>query len=273
MGCVGLTVSAQSVGAATKDAQVGEQKVAALPVFDVSSVKPNNSSTSGFSFRYTPDGVSMHNASLLMIIRGAYRLFDSLDDKFIGIPNWAKDKRFDIEAKVSGADAETFSKLNSAQRSLMIQALLADRFKLHAHDEVLVQPVYVLALAKGGPKLAEPKPAEGSDANDTIERRPGLISAQDAALPDVVSALTQTLGRTVVDETGLKGKYDLVLKWTPDDATGQPAAGSNAVGETPDAAGPSIFTAIQEQLGLKLEPAKRPVECLVIDHVEMPSEN
>jgi uncharacterized protein (TIGR03435 family) len=85
--------------------------------------------------------------------------------------------------------------------------------------------------------------------------------------------LTQELGRTVVDETGLKGKYDFTLKWAPDDAAAQSETGSNAAGETPDAAGPSIFTAIQEQLGLKLEPAKRPVECLVIDHVEMPSEN
>jgi uncharacterized protein (TIGR03435 family) len=208
-----------------------------------------------------------------MIIRASHGMFNSLDDKFPGIPDWAKTRRFDIEAKVSGEDAETFRRLDFEQRQLMVQAMLADRFKLQTHDEVLMQPVYVLAIAKGGPKLAEAKPAEGSDPGGTIQRLRGQISGENVVVSQLVSVLTQTLDRTVVDEAGLKGKYDFTLRWAPDDGVTQPSAGADAERVTPDVSGPSIFTAVQEQLGLRLEPAKRPVECLVVDHVEMPSEN
>jgi len=154
----------------------------------------------------------------------------------------------------------------------MIQAMLADRFKLLAHHEIREQPVYELVIAKNGPKLQEAKPAEGSDPGGTVESRAGQIAAKNVVVSQLVTRLTQTLGRTVVDKTeGLKGKYDFMLIWAPDEAGSSPSSASSSA--PPDPTGPSIFTAIQEQLGLKLEPAKGPVDCLVIDHLEQPSEN
>ena len=248
------------------------QAAVTLPEFDAVSIKPNRSSTGFFRLRFTDDGVMVENASLLMIIRAAYGMFNSLDDKFIGIPDWAKTERYDIEAKVNGADAPVFQKLSFDNRQLMVQATLADRFKLQSHRETREQPVYVLVIAKSGPKFQESKPVEGSDPGGTIDRKRGQITAKDVVVSQLVTALTQTLGRTVVDKTEmLKGKYDFTLAWAPDDAGA--SSSSEQSSTPPEASGPSIFTAIQEQLGLKLESAKGPVECLVIDHVERPSEN
>jgi uncharacterized protein (TIGR03435 family) len=243
-----------------------------LPEFDAVSIKPNKSGAGPPTLHFTGDGVSIENASLLMIIRAAYGMFNSLDDKFIGIPDWAKVEKFDIEAKVNGADARVFQKLNFDNRQLMVQAMLTDRFKLRSHHEIREQPVYDLVIAKNGPKLREAKPAEGSDPGGTMERKPGQMTAKNVVVSQLVTALTQTLGRTVVDKTeGLKGKYDFMLTWSPDEAGASAPSDDNPA--PPDPTGPSIFTAIQEQLGLKLEPTKGPVECLVIDHLEQPSEN
>ena len=274
MAVAAVRVQGQPVTSAGSAASPAESsKAAALPVFDVVSVKPNDSSATADSLRFTSNGVAIRNASLLMIIRASHGMFNSLDDKFPGTPGWAKTKRFDIEAKVSGADAATFNKLNFEQRQLMVQAMLADRFQLRTHNEMMVQPVYLLTVGKGGPKLEEAKPATDADPGGTIKRSRGQISGENVVVSQLVSALTQMLGRTVVNEIGLKGKYDFTLKWTPDDAAAERTPGEDAAQESAQDSGPSIFTAIQEQLGLKLEAAKRPVECLVIDHVEMPSEN
>jgi uncharacterized protein (TIGR03435 family) len=245
---------------------------AKLPEFDAVSIKPNKSSTGFFRLYFTADGVRIENASLLMIIRGAYGMFNSLGDKFIGIPDWAKVEKFDIEAKVSSADVPTFQRLDFDNRQLMVQTMLADRFKLRSHREIREQPIYYLVIAKTGPKLQESKPVEDSDPGGTVDRKRGQIIAKGLVIARLVTALTQTLGRTVIDKTEvLKGKYDFTLAWTPDDPGASPPGDQSSA--PPESTGPSIFTAIQEQLGLKLEPAKGPVECLVIDHIEHPSEN
>jgi len=120
--------------------------------------------------------------------------------------------------------------------------------------------VYALVVSKSGPRLKVAAPAEGADPGGTIERKKGEIVAQNIVLSQLISALTQTLGRTVQDRTsGLTGKYDITLEWASEDEASE--------------SGASIFTAIQEQLGLKLESTKGMVPCLVVDHVERPSEN
>jgi uncharacterized protein (TIGR03435 family) len=209
-----------------------------------------------------------------MIIRLAYGLLNSLDDKFLGIPVWAKTERFNIQAKVAAADVVEWQKLSRAQRGLMLQALLAERFKLLAHRETKEQPVYALSIARNSPKLAEAKPGEGAVP---FQWERGHISGQSVPMSTLASALTQTLGRTVLDKTGLTGKYDVTLDWTPEDASDPLSKGPEESRQTavppPESSGPSIFTAIREQLGLKLESTRGPVECLVIDHVEQPSEN
>jgi len=241
-----------------------------LPSFDVVSVKQNMSGAATYKLAFTSDGLAIENVSLLHIIRAAYGMFNSLDDKFIGIPGWASTENFDIQAKVADADVAVFQKLNFDKRQLMVQALLADRFKLQAHHETRDLPIYELVTAKSGPTLQLSKSA---DPGGAVKRERGRITGQNAVMYQLATALTDTLGRTVVDKTGVQGKYDFALIWTPDEADTPPSQSPNAAAQPPDASGPSIFTAIQEQLGLKLVPAKGPVEVLVIDHVEHPSAN
>ena len=248
-----------------------------LPVFDVVSVRQNKSGTDTFRLRSTPDGISVENSSLLMLIRQAYAMMNSLDDKFLRVPDWASTERYDIQAKVDPSDIAELPKLDATQRGLMLQALLADRFKLVTHREVQEQPVYALVIAKNGLKLTESKAGDthpdgaevhGNKRPNAIHMSRGHLVAQTISMPNMEIVLTQIMGRTVLDKTGLKGNYDVTLNWAPDD--GQPTL-LNGVPQ--EETRPSIFTALQEQLGLKLESQKAPVEVLVIDHVERPSEN
>jgi uncharacterized protein (TIGR03435 family) len=253
---------------------------ARIPEFDVVSIKPNKSGSGMFRSMTIPDGIRAENAPLIMLIRQAYGLFNSNDDLISRIPDWAKSDRFDIEAKVAGADVDDLKKLTRDQRGQMLQALLEDRFKLKAHRETMERPIYSLVVAKGGAKL---KPATEGDTYPNGIKGPdgaahgGMIrmgrtqfTVQAIAIADLLSSLTQITGRTVLDKTGLTGKYDISLEWTLDDATLVAPDGSRL---DVSASGPNIFTAIQEQLGLKLEAGKGPVEGLVIDRLEKPSEN
>lgn len=148
------------------------------------------------------------------------------------------------------------SKEQTWQRQFMRQALLADRFKLQIRRETKEMPVYALVVAKGGLKLKESRVIV-----KMWSAGGGRITIKAGRTDDLVIGLTSDVDRAVVNKTGLTGKYDIDLKWTTDDRQG-----------TPDA-GPSIFTALEEQLGLKLMPTKGPVDVLVVDHVERPSEN
>lgn len=158
----------------------------------------------------------------------------------------------------------------------MLQALLAERFKLKLHSETKVLPMYDLVLAKNGSKLkaaAVPDaPADKANGPETAKPHgmmtmgPGMLEGQGLSITAVANQLSYIVHYSVVDKTGLTGAYDLDLKWTPDDAG--PLSG-DALGGS----GPSFFTALQEQLGLKLQSTKGPVETLTIDHAELPSEN
>jgi len=255
-----------------------EDTTVKLPVFDVISVRENKSGTNAFRSRSTPDGISVENASLLMLIRQSYAMMNSLDDRFLRVPDWASKERYDIQAKVDPSDIAELPNLDATQRGLMLQALLADRFKLVTHREVKEQPVYALVIAKSGLKLTESKPDDthpdgaeeghGNKRPNAIHMSRGHLTAQTISMPDLEVILTQITGRTVLDKTGLKGNYDVTLNWAPVD--GQPTL-LNGVPQ--EETRPSIFTALQEQLGLKLDSQKAPVEVLVIDHVERPSEN
>jgi uncharacterized protein (TIGR03435 family) len=255
-----------------------ESTTVKLPVFDVVSVRQNKSGTNAFRSRSTPDGISVENASLLMLIREAYAMMNSLDDRFLRVPDWAGKERYDIQAKVDPSDIAELPKLDATQRGLMLQALLADRFKLVTHREVKEQPVYALVIAKNGLKLTEAKPDDtnpdgaeeghGNKRPNAIHMSRGHLAAQTISMRDLEVILTQITGRTVLDKTGLKGNYDVILNFAPVD--GQPTL-LNGVPQ--EETRPSIFTALQEQTGLKLESQKASVEVLVIDHVERPSEN
>ena len=255
-----------------------------VPIFDVVSVKPNKSDSGMVRIMAKPDGYSASNVSLKMLIQGAYGI---REDLVSGAPNWADSARFDIDAKVAGSDVDALKKLSPEQRRLILQPLLAERFKLKIHIETKQLPVYELVLAKGGSKLKEAAPgdayANGIKGPDGVAHGGmmrvgrGQLTAQAVPVTSLGNMLSQQLHRTVIDKSGLTGKYDLELNWTPDQGSDPmfkgPDGSQQRAEAAPDASGPSIFTALQEQLGLRLQSAKGPVETLVIDHVEMPSEN
>jgi uncharacterized protein (TIGR03435 family) len=249
--------------------------------FDVFSIKPSRQGELRVQDMPmdVPDGFNTQANPLLDLIRAAYGPIKfPANDRILGAPDWAKQEEFDIQAKVAAANVDAFQKMSFDQRRPMLQALLADRFKLKVHSEPRQLPIYELVVGKGGPKLKEAKPDDirpnglkdihGQPLNFGLIKfvHPSEAVAQATSMASLAMTLSQPflgLGRPVVDKTGLTGTYDFTLKWTPD----QMANGAHTV----DDSEPSIFTAIQEQLGLKLEPAKGPVEVLVIDHVEMPS--
>ncbi len=208
--------------------------------------------------------------------------YDVRDFQISGGPGWVGTERFDVMARpdraaVDGPD--DFAKMNDHQRktariqiSERLRALLADRFQLTVHKEIKEQPIYALVLAKNGPKLQETKETGTQQSMMTNRGRSQGHAIPMEMLAQVLSGL---MGRPVVDKTGLTGKYDFVLEWTPDagaDARAQ-GFGDGITSPAPAPGGPTIFTALQEQLGLRLEAQKGPVQNIVIDRAEKPSEN
>jgi uncharacterized protein (TIGR03435 family) len=178
-----------------------------------------------------------------------------------------KDK-FDIEGK-----PDTPGTPSVEQSRVMLRKLLADRFQLKFHHAKKELSAYVLKVTKGGPKLTQdmgdPKGLPGLFGHGL-----GVLSVRNATMGDFASTMQDpVLDRPVVDQTGLTGKWDFTLKWTPDETQYAVLGGYKAPAAESADAPPDLFTAIQEQLGLKLESTKAPVDVLVIDHVERPSAN
>jgi uncharacterized protein (TIGR03435 family) len=254
--------------------------------FDAISIHPSKTATTTTSggieiermfTRTTPDGYSVENVTLKFLIMDSYNV---KWDAILGGPAWIASDHFDIDAKVTPAADAPPPKLTSAQRRQMIQSLLADRFNLVVHNETKDAPIYQLGLAKSGSKLPISTPGDtfakgfkGIDDNPVPVGYPVLLSfghlfGQAVTIASLVDYLSSSLHRPIVDTTGLTGKYDLSLAWTPDSLSAS----------SPDSApledtGPTIFTALQEQLGLKLTSTHGPVASLVIDHVDPPSPN
>jgi uncharacterized protein (TIGR03435 family) len=223
-----------------------------------------------------PDGFNAWFVKPQQIISIAYGV-ESF--QFSGGPSWLSSERFDIQAKMDAATTGALTKLSQAQRVLaqqqMLQALLADRFQLTAHRETKEGTIYTLVIAKGGPKLQEAKLGDPG-ADNMTSKASGDLTAQAVPIARLVRNLTQMLGHPVLDKTELKGVYDFKLQFTPDDRlqSTSPLAPNARLPEPPaDSNAPSLFDALQEQLGLKLESEKGPVEVIVIDHVERPSGN
>jgi uncharacterized protein (TIGR03435 family) len=243
-----------------------------LPAFEVAAIKPNKTGGGGSHSSFDGIRLTATNISVKSLIQ--YDAYAIPGPQILGGPNWLASDRFDIEAKVDDAVVAEMAKLDREQRNQverqMVQQLLADRFKLSVHFETKELHVYALVVAKGGPKLTEskdPNKGAGTSSNN------GRLTVKGTTMQKLAQTLTQNLarelGRVVIDKTGIQGKYDLALAWSPESNSAAMVNASNE-GSPP---GPSIFTALQEQLGLKLESAKGPVETLVIDHIEQPSEN
>ncbi len=173
--------------------------------------------------------------------------------QIVGGERWVDGERFDIEAKLEAQSA------GSGNEALMIKMLLADRFKLQVHQEARESPVYALVVAPGGPKIKAVSTQGG------VNVREGMLVSTGMSMGLVASLLGTRLGRTVIDRTNLEGRYPIDLRWAP-----EPGELPSDPSTTPDLSGPSIFTAVQEQLGLKLVSTKGPSGFLVIDHIEKP---
>jgi uncharacterized protein (TIGR03435 family) len=249
--------------------------------FDVASVKANVSSSPNSNIRPSPGRVIVSNMPVKTLIAWAYnvRYF-----QISGGPGWIDSTRYDIEGKVEG-------KPNQDQMQLMMQTLLGERFKLALHRSTKELPIYKLTVAKDGFKLRPLKEGDcivfdpnhppstpgltSSDFCGNLTTGRGSFEGTSASMTDLALSFSSLMGRTVVDRTGITGVFHVRLKFAPDD----PAAGISRPSTERDNTAPpadnlpSIFTALQEQLGLKLESGKGPVDVLVIDHVERPSEN
>ena len=234
-------------------------------VYDVISVKPTDPDAHAWWHRITADGLSM-NVTLKSLIFIAYSI--QTDSQISGLPAWAATAQFDVEAKMDADTAASLAKLPEdeqiKQRQVMLQTLLADRFGLKVHHETKELRVYKLVVAKGGLKMKH-TPA---DASTGVRMGRGQYTGRGITIGSLVTYLSGTLAQPVVDRTGLTGNYNLRLRYKPDDATGA----SQASGNSQDF-GPSLFSALQEQLGLKLDPAREPMDTIIVDHLERPSEN
>jgi len=223
---------------------------APTPAFEVASIKPNTSG-SGHSGSHSGHGlIQMDNVSLKQCIERAY----DVRDYALSAPEWLDSVKFDITAKALSPD------IRDREYGPLLQTLLVDRFKLAVHRESKVLSAYALVVGKNGPKLKEVEAGNGSsmDSHNT------KLTAARTSMERLADFLARRLDRPVVDSTELKGVYYFTLEWAPEEKESKPDS----------QAGPSLFTALQEQLGLRLQPKKLPVEILVVDHAERaPTEN
>ncbi len=230
------------------------------PTFDVVSVKAANANTRGMSIETNRGRFVARGATLAFLVQYAYRL---QPHQVYGGPNWFDSERFEIQARFDGNDnADKDDRL-----ILMLRTALEDRFKLRFHRETKQLPVYKLTIAKNGPKLK----SSDRDTNPSMRGGGGQLVARHATIANLAGQLKRSLGRDVIDETGLRGAYDFMLVFAPDENQ-QPIPGLPRVAPV-DPSGPSLFTALQEQLGLRLESSNGSVDVIVIDHAEKPSEN
>ena len=243
---------------------LGQIAAAALqPRFDVSSVRASDPNAGrGMSLNVNGDSLKAHNATLFILIRYAY---DLSDDQVSGGPDWINSRHFDISAKTDmPVDPHLNPDVARARQQQMFQQLLADRFQLRLHHETKDRPGYQLTVAKNGPHglTADDADTPGFHVTD------GKLHATAVTMDEFASVLEHVIESPVKNTTGLSGKSDLDLKWDP--AQTRNAAAADAAASD---AGPSIFLALQQQLGLRLEPHKTPADAVVIESAQMPQEN
>jgi uncharacterized protein (TIGR03435 family) len=269
-----LFVAVTLVGATTL-VSVSYAQVA-LPTFEVATIKPSNpNNTQHGTGHFSQGKFDARNITLKELIATAYDLGFDTSQQISGGPGWVKFEKFDVVAKVDETILAQLGTLSperqGEQLRMMIQQLLSDRFALRIHREPKELTVYTLVIAKGGPKL---KPGQlqpnlrGSLPQTRIDTRgPGFLVGHNAPatlLARVLSGQPEIGGRSVLDKTGLSGKYDFTLKWMPESTIDGPSTQEDLA---------TLFTALQEQLGLQLRSKKATVDVITIDSVSPPSDN
>jgi len=252
----------------------------AAPSFEVATIKPNHNAGDVFSLSLQPARFRADGAPLSRLIRFAYDV--KSDRQVVNMPDWANSEKFDIDAKIGDAEVDAIKDHSPDKRfeqyRLMVQSLLAERFQMKVKSTMQQIPVYALVVAKNGPKLSPARsqahrfPLMSYTAAGDLE----AVSVSMAFFCGWLSGKPDTGGRVVVDATGLPDRYDFSLRYDPVDSGAAPGGANEnqpAGASATDANKPPLVSAIQEQLGLKLESRKAPVEVMVIEHVERPSPN
>ena len=243
--------------------------------FDVSTIKPSNPDQRGTRIFIRPGGaLEAEGATLKQLIVSAYQVRDF---QILEGPSWIASERFDIKAKTAQPEGPEGEPLTEPERTQLetqfkerIKSLLAERFQLAVRIESKEMPIYTLVVGKTGSKLKSSQPDATGNRGLNMDR--GVMRGMSAPLELLTRGLSTVLGRPVIDKTGLQGKFDWTLEWTPDPAP-SPAGPAAEKSAPPDLSGTSVFTAIQEQLGLKLESAKGPAPVIIIEKAERPSAN
>jgi uncharacterized protein (TIGR03435 family) len=225
----------------------------AAMTFETATIKPSKSEE-GFSIQIQGRRFATTGTTLIDVMKYAYGLHAT---QIVGVPKSLQSERFDVLA-----DPPTETRPPSDQIKAMVRGLVTKRFGMNSHIEKRELPVYAIVAAKGGPKLSKSILDPDSIPSGIGSPGTGRFRAVNASMQDIAAFLQRyVMDRPVIDETGIAGRFDVNIRWTPDGAT----AGADDL--------PGFYTAIQEQLGLQLEAVKAPVDVLVIDHVEQPSAN
>ena len=253
---LGLSIAMRAQDAAAAATKPQMMAKDADPDWEVVSVKPSDPDDKYDFFNIKGRNVVIRNESVMYILRTAYGMQKS---QFVGLPDWVKTERYNVDGVADAAGTPDADQMHALMRKL-----LAERFGLKAHREQRQMDVYALTVAKGGPRMEPSKSAP--------EAMPGNAGGQDngrqtrkywnVSMADLAPMLQFNLDRPVVDQTGIKGRYDFTMKWTVDQERAT----------EPDAP-PVLFTAIQEQIGLKLEATKAPADVLVVDAIQRPAAN
>lgn len=248
-----------------------------IPSYELVSIHKTPDSSTQSATNDQPDGFSATASTLRSLIAEAYgfSLGALNDQQLVGAPSWANTQRFDVKAKVDADDAPRLKELTKAAtmmvevrqivtrtptfRMLMLQRLLEDRFHLKMHYEQKVMPLYEMTLARSGVRMKAAHPADPE--HGSMSMNSGKLSGENVPMAFIPVVFAMVLERPVEDKTDTAGNFDFEMHWTPTEGTQQ------------NDSGPSIFTAVEEQMGLRLHPSKGPVWVIVVDRAEMPSEN
>lgn len=265
VGVLALPMAAQTT--------VGTVPAHKVPRFSVSTVKPSKSD--GYNAFFTTNGFRAKGMTLNQLAKEAYAAYGV--GGFVGGPGWMNQKHYDVEARIDPDDVPDFERLSLPERYAMLQVLMKERFALVVHQERRMLPAFGIHVAPGGSKL---QPAEekigggehevsGYEGMVTLSLR-GHLQVKDMDAQGICRVLQGSLGRNVVNETGLTGRYDFDLHWRPELTMGPPSLDSGA---TEADAWPALPVALKEQLGLRIESTTAPVEVTVVDAAQEPGAN
>jgi uncharacterized protein (TIGR03435 family) len=259
------------VHAPQTQAQVSPPPASSAPTFDVASIKPDREGNHT-RVSFNSNSLLATGMTLKALVELAYNVNDS---QLFGGPDWGNSAKYEVQAKIDDTTAAALKSLSTEekqqQRRLMVQALLAERFKLKISQSSKELSIYVLSPVKKGPLFSQS--SLPGNATSGITSSSGQTKFSGISLAIFADWLSGQVGRKVIDQTGLQGKFDFTLQWSQEKQTPLTDSNQGPAALSSDSSGPSIFTALQEQLGLKLESSKGPVQVLIIESAEKPTEN